>query len=127
MSIYKKASKSKLRFSTRKGVVNVEQLWDLSMSDLSDAIKHVKKVISESSNDDELSFLSEEANTVNPEHQLIFDILKDVYISKKEERDSIKQAAEIKAHNEKILALIHAKQEQSLNELSEEELKSLLK
>lgn len=45
----------------------------------------------------------------------------------KEEQETAKNAAEVKAYNEKILALIHQKQEGKLAEKSVEELQALLK
>jgi len=126
MSDYKKASKMKLRINTNKGILSVEQLWDLSLTDLSTTIKQVKKSLSENSTDDELSFLTE-ATSVNPELQLSFDILKDIYITKKSERDNVQKAAEDKAHNEKIMSRIYARQEAEFDELSVDELKALLK
>lgn len=73
-----------------------------------------------------LSFLIE-TTVVDVENQLRFDILKDVYLTKKKENEELKTAAEVKAHNQKILALIAEKKEGELKELSVEELEKLLK
>ena len=125
MEMYKQASKLGLRIQTNKGLLAVEQLWQLSQSDLSNAIKAVKKVLVKN-DDNELSFL-ENTKVVDIENQLRFDILKDVYLTKKSEAEAIRNEAETKAHNQKILALIAEKQEGKLRDMSEEELKSLLK
>ena len=125
MDNFKQASKLKLRFQTTVGLVSVEQLWDLSQIQLSNAIKAVKKVLKKT-DDDELSFL-EDTKIVDVENQLRFDILKDVYLTKKEEVEAIKNATEVKAHNQKILALIAEKQEGKLRDMSVEELEKLLK
>jgi hypothetical protein len=125
MSIYKEASKLKLRFSTEKGLLSVEQLWDLSQSQLSTAIKAVKKILVKD-NDDELSFL--ETNiVVDTENQLRFDILKDIYMSKKDEADKIRNIASVKAHNRRIDELIAMKQESELQNMSIAELERLRK
>lgn len=123
--MFKQASKLGLRFQTNKGILSVEQLWQLGQTDLSNAIKAVKKVLVKN-DDDELSFL-ENTKVVDVENQLRFDILKDVYLTKKSEAEAIKNEAETKAHNQKILALIAEKQEGKLRNMSEEELRSLLK
>lgn len=123
--MYKQASKLGLRIQTNKGLLAVEQLWQLSQSDLSNAIKAVKKVLVKN-DDNELSFL-ENTKVVDIENQLRFDILKDVYLTKKSEAEAIRNEAETKAHNQKILALIAEKQEGKLRDMSEEELKTLLK
>lgn len=123
--MYKQASKLGLRIQTNKGLLAVEQLWQLSQSDLSNVIKAVKKVLVKN-DDNELSFL-ENTKVVDIENQLRFDILKDVYLTKKSEAEAIRNEAETKAHNQKILALIAEKQEGKLRDMSEEELKTLLK
>lgn len=125
MEMYKQASKLGLRIQTNRGVLAVEQLWQLGQSDLSNAIKTVKKVLKKT-DDDELSFL-EDSKVVDVENQLRFDILKDVYLTKKSELEAIRNEAETKAHNQKILALIAEKQEGKLRNMSEDELKALLK
>jgi hypothetical protein len=123
--MYKKASQIKLRFLTNVGQLSVEQLWDLTPSQLSNAIKAVKKVLKKN-DDDELSFL-EDTKVVDVENQLRFDILKDVYLTKQDEAEKLKDAADVKAHNEKINSLIAEKQEGKLREMSIEDLEKLRK
>ena len=123
--MFKQASKLKLRFQTNRGVLSVEQLWELSQTDLANAIKAVKKVL-KTNDDDELSFLIS-TTVVDVENQLRFDVLKDVYLSKKKEAEESRDAAAAKAHNQKILALIAEKQEEGLKGKSIEELEALLK
>jgi len=123
--MYKQASQLKLRFLTNVGQLSVEQLWDLSQVQLSNAIKAVKRVLKKT-DDDELSFL-EDTKTVDVENQLRFDILKDVYLSKKKEMEDLRNAADIKAHNQKIDELIAEKQEGQLKEMSIEDLEKLRK
>ena len=77
-------------------------------------------------NDDELSFL-ETNKVVDVENQLRFDILKDVYLTKKNEADEIRNAASVKAHNKMIDELIASKQESKLKDMSIEELEKLRK
>lgn len=123
--MYKQASILKLRIKTELGNLTTEQLWDLSLTQLAGAIKSVKKILVKN-DDDELSFL-EETKVVDVENQLRFDILKDVYQTKRKENENRRNALEIKAHNEKIDALIAEKQDSQLKEMSIEELKKLYK
>lgn len=125
MDNFKQASKLKLRFSTSVGPLSTEQLWDLSQTQLANAIKAIKKVLKKD-NDDELAFL-EDTKSVDVENQLRFDVLKDVYLTKKAEAEEIRNAADIKAHNQKILSLIAKKQEGELEGKSIAELEALLK
>jgi len=119
------ATRIKLRFSTPKGVLSTEQLWDLSMADLTTTIKETKKTLSASSNDDELSFLNEDT-TPDVENTLRFGILKEIFVTKKTEAEAKKLAAETKAQNKRILELIASKQDEALANKSIEELTAML-
>lgn len=123
--MYKKASQLKLRFSTYVGTLSTEQLWDLNQTQLSNAIKTVKKVLKKG-DDDELSFL-EETKVIDVENQLRFDILKDVYLTKKKVAEEYRNAAQTRQHNEKIDSLIAEKQDSELRNMSIEELERLRK
>jgi len=123
--MYKKGLQLKLRFLTNVGLVSMEQLFDLSQAQLAGAIKSVKKILKKT-DDDELSFL-EDTKVVDVENQLRFDILKDVYLTKKKEAEEARTTAENKAHNQKILALIAEKQDEGLKGKSIEELEALLR
>lgn len=123
--MYKQASQLKLRFLTNVGAVTVDQLWDLSQVQLSNAIKAVKKVLKKN-DDDELSFL-ENTKEVDIENQLRFDILKDVYLTNKKEEEEYRTAFEIKEHNKRIDTLIAEKKEDQLKEMSIEDLEKLRK
>lgn len=126
MDAFKEASRIKLRFITSKGVLSVEQLWQLSQTELSNCIRSVKKALKKSSDsDDELSFLDSTV-VVDKEMELRFDILKDVYLTKQQEAENKRNEKDIKAHNDKILKLIADKKEAELSNLSVEELEKKL-
>lgn len=124
MNEFQKASKTKLRFLTDRGTLSTEQLWDLPMTALANAIKAVKKVLNKTE-DSDVDFL-DTTKVVDEENQLRFDILKAIYIAKRDERDAAKAAADNKEHNQKILALIQAKKDDDLKSLSVTELEKLL-
>jgi hypothetical protein len=123
---FKQASRIKLRIPTQYGLLSVEQLWDLSLTKLTEVIKQVKKELKVQQNDDELSFLDEDSK-VDPEKELSFAILKDIYVTKKKENEEAKLTAQNKANNEKLLDLIYKKQNQELESKSIEELQAMLK
>ena len=86
MEIFKKASKKKLRFSTNRGVLSVEQLWDLSKDEIRQLVIKAREAAKKSSgevNDSELSFLDAPAKTKATDDELRFEILKDIYLTKK--------------------------------------------
>jgi hypothetical protein len=124
MDIYKKAAIQQIRFSTSKGTLNTEQLFGLTLTELSNCIKKSKSVLNKDTNT-ELDFL-DETTTVNHEEQLRFDILKDVYLQKKSDNDLARTEKTNKEHNQKIMDIIQNKKEQKLQDLSVEELEKLL-
>ena len=124
--MYKKASKLKLRFTTLSGVLNTEDLWNLSKPKLVSLIKSLKEKIKEDDVED-LAFLDNSSKQVNEVDQLRFEIAKDVYLTRKQEEEDAKNASETKKQNEAIMALIKEKEHEDLKGKSVEELRKLLK
>lgn len=123
---YKQAAQQKLRFETTRGNLSVEQLFDLPLTVLATAIRNLREVIKkEVQVEDDLSFLDQpiKANTAN---QLRFEILKDVYLTKKAERDAAAEAIERRERNQRIMELIKNKQDKELEGKSIEELQAML-
>lgn len=130
--MYKKAAELKLRFSTSLGLLSVEQVMDLNMTQLRKEVKiaySAKKKLEGVDDDAELAFLNEDA-TSNKELELAnlrYEILKDIYSTKKSaiesriEKDN--KATEIK-RLEEILAEKKSEAEKSL---SVEELEAKIK
>lgn len=124
--MYKQAVMLKLRFETPKGLLTVEQLFDLSMADLSTTIKKVNALIKkEQATDDELSFL-EGVDTTETQNSLRFRILKDVYLTKKDARYAAALDFEKKQRNQRIAEIIAKKKDEALESKSIEELEKML-
>lgn len=129
MEIFKKASKKKLRFSTNRGVLSVEQLWDLSKDEIRQLVIKAREAAKKSSgevNDSELSFLDAPAKTKANDDELRFEILKDIYLTKKSAEEKAQKKAEVKASNKKLLELIARKQDEALEKKSIKELEKML-
>lgn len=129
MKIFKKASKKKLRFSTNRGVLSVEQLWDLSKDEIRQLVIKAREAAKKSSgevNDSELSFLDAPAKTKATDDELRFEILKDIYLTKKSAEEKAQKKAEIKRNNQKLLELIARKQDEALEKKSIKELEKML-
>ena len=122
--MYKQAVFLGLTFPTNKGILSLNQLPQLSMADLSTSLKALKKQIDQEDFSG-LDFL-QSAKKVNKTLELQFEILKDVYLTKKEQLENEKQKASIKQNNDKILALIAEQEDVELKKLSVEGLKKLL-
>lgn len=122
---YKKAIRLKLRFQTSKGLLTIEQLWGLTLTELKNLIislhETLKKVPSE-----DLAFLETESVTEESEDQIRFDIAVDVYKTKQQESKDSRDEAARKAHNQHIAEIIAEKEEAELRSKSVEELKAMM-
>jgi len=128
MEIYKKASKKKLRFNTNRGVLSVEMLWDLPKEEIRELVIKAREAAKKSSgqvSDAELSFL-DAPKAKATDDELRFEILKDIYLTKKNADEKALKKAEIKANNKKVLELIARKQDEALEKMSIKELEKML-
>lgn len=121
--MYKEASKLKLRFLTNKGNLSVEQLWDLSLTDLDSLAVSLEDAFKKSGKKSFLAIKSEKDKLI----KLRFDIALDILTTKVEENEKRQKETEVKEHNQKILSLIKRKQDSELEGKSVEELNKLLK
>lgn len=122
MTMYKKATKEKLRFQTKVGLVPVEKLWELSLEDLDKLAISLEKKCKSSSK----SFLdtkTEEDKT----SKLRFEIVLDVLNTKLEEVKAQQEAVAKKRFNQKVMEAISEKKESELKNKSVEELEAMLK
>lgn len=123
MDNFKQASREKLRFSTNKGILSVEQLWDLSIPELDSLAVSLEEEHKASGRKSFVVKRSVKDKTA----KLRFDVVLDILQTKVEEQDAAANAADIKAHNDKILRLIAEKKEGELAGKSVEELEKMLK
>ena len=121
--MYKKASRMNLLIPTVKGSLTVTQCWSLSKNQLSESLNNIYKTLKD--NTSELDFIDNPED--NSHTRLMFEILKDIYLTKQEEIAAQQSESEKKLYNQKILEAIHRKQEDTLNNLSIKELESLLR
>lgn len=123
MDIFKTASQQKLRFTTAKGTLATEQLWDLSLEDL-DAL--AVSLEAEYNTSAKTSFLVKKS-AKDRTAKLRFDIALDVLNTKVAEKDAETEKRENKEHNQRILELIAQKKDESLKGKSLKELEGMLK
>lgn len=128
--MYKKASRLKLRFESKFGKLTVDQLWELKNEDLSGMIKatyaEMKKY--DCAGEEELQFLSGigSDNEGYSKEKLRFEILKDVYITRLNERKITAENASLSAEIKKMEEILAAKRDQKLQGMSEEELEKMI-
>ena len=121
--MYKEITRQRIRFSTNKGLLSLEQLWDLSINDLDALAVSLQEAYDSSKGK---SFLAKRTSK-DKGLKLQLDVVLDILNTKVEEAELIKEAAETKLHNQKILGLIAEKQEGQLKGKSIRELEAMLR
>lgn len=120
--MYKKALRNKLRFSTTKGKLTTEDLFDLSLADLNNLAIALDKKLSETPRK---SFISDIAPDTQ-EDELRFNIVKDVITLKLAERNAAQNAKAKAAEKAQLLEILHRKKNEALETLSVEEIEAKL-
>jgi hypothetical protein len=121
MSNFSKATRQKLRFQTTLGNLLVEDVWDLSLQQLNQIAKALKKEIKTSENEED--FLNEKTE-VDEKTQLRFDIVIEILNIKKAEAKEQKEAYSNKAKLQKLYELLERKQNAAMENLSTEEIQA---
>lgn len=127
--MFAQAARLKLRFNTSKGLLTVEDLFDLPLSkgviNLNDLAKAVSRQLKAEQLDDE-DFVGTKTKSSSA-LQLQLDILKYVIAEKLKEVEELSSAKDRKEHNRVIMDLIAQKQQQEMAGKSVAELQALLK
>lgn len=125
--MFEKATRQKLRFQTDKGLLTVEDLWDLPLTSLrgTNLDDIARKLHSDLKNYDNVSFVVKERKS-DESIQLAFDIVKHIIDVKLVERDVAQQAAVNKERKQQIMQLIANKEQSALAELPLDELRKMV-
>lgn len=130
MSIFEQATRQKLRFKTSKGVVSVEDLWDLHLTRGADSLNNLAKGLNKdlkTSQEEDFVAIATANTSVDKETKLKFDIIIHIINVKVEEANKAKDAAKIKQKKDKLLALKARKEDEQLESLSMEDIDAQLK
>jgi hypothetical protein len=128
MSIFERASRLKLTYSTPKGLLSFQDLWDLPLqsttgkANLDDIARDLFKQLK---SDDNVSFV-ESSHKADELTQLMFDVAKHIIDVRLAERAAAKDKAERAEKKQKLLALIADKQDESLKSMSLEDLQKMV-
>lgn len=117
-NIWIESLQNKYRFEY-KGLISVEDLFDLKLEDLDMIYKNLKKEEQELQGD---SLLDKEDNTLITEVETKIEIVKNIFEIKDTEIKRREQEIVNNARKQKILSIIEDKQDQELSEKSIEEL-----
>ena len=120
-NIFEFASRNKVRFPF-KGMISVEDLWDLSLTNLDSIYKTLNKQVKQS---EEESLLSTKAS-VDTELEVQIAIVKHIVSVKLAERETAEKAFAKKAQKQKIMSIIATKQDEALKNSSIDDLKKML-
>ena len=113
----------KLRFKSNHGLINSEDLWDLSLENLDVLAQSLEAEVKTSK---KKSFITKRSKA-DATAKLRFALVKHVIDVKLDEREAAANAAETKAYNQKILEKIEAVEDRELDEMSAKDLRKLLK
>lgn len=111
MEIFEKASRVKLRFEGGKGAYSVEDLWDLSLTDLDNLAKRVNSVLK---NEGEESFIPTKSSKPVTNNGLRLDILKHIINIRVQEQEDRKTRSERLAQLAELKDLAATKRNQEL-------------
>lgn len=120
--VFMNATRKKYRFSTAKGNLTTEQLWDLPLESLDEIWQKINATIEDASR---TSLLSVRSNK-NVELTEKAEVVKAIVEYKLAAAEKADKARQTKAEKERILNIIAAKQEQELASMSIDELKKKL-
>ena len=115
------ATRTKMRVPFR-GMVSVEDLWDLSVRDLDSIFKTLNAQVKKSQEESLLATKTKEDETL----AIQIEIVKHIVKTKLDEAETAKQSKELKEKKQKIMEIIAAKQDESLKNASVEELQAML-
>lgn len=120
--LFEKASRMKLRINSSKGVLAVEDLWDLKLMDLNMIAKDLNKKVKEHGEEDFLAVTTPEETL----DKLRFDLVLHVLNTKKAEAAAREDEQERKRKRQKLLGVLERKEEQELDNLTPEQIRAQL-
>lgn len=119
--LFEVATRVKMRFPFR-GVVSVEDLWDLPVKNLDSVFKVLNSQLKQVKEESLLNTKTKE----DKELDMKIEIVKHIVNVKLEEQEKITKAAEQREKKQKIMEILSDKQDQDLQNKSTEELQNML-
>ena len=120
-NIFEYATRNKVRFSFR-GLISVEDLWDLSLTNLDSIYKELNKQSKQSEEESLLNIKTQEDELLNVQ----IEIVKHIVSVKLAEKEAREKATVKKAQKQKIMSIIAAKQDEALQNSSIDDLQKML-
>ncbi len=120
--MFEQATRQKIRFTTNRGLLSVEDVWDLGLEELDALAKSLNRQIKEQAEESFIETKTAAASLLD----LRFEIVKHIIAVKLQEREDRKLAAEKRQRKQQILELIEAKKTEALSAKTLEELQAEL-
>ena len=124
MNIFEQASRLKLRFSTTRGLLTTEQLWELSLTDLNKLYINVNEEVSATSTK---GLIKDTETKTDKENSLRLELIERIYTVRKEEKEAKEQRIALQSQKARLEQLIQTKKDEALTNLPVEELEKQLK
>lgn len=120
-NIFEYATRNKVRFSFR-GLISVEDLWDLSLTNLDLIYKELNKQLKHTEEESLLNIKTQEDELLNVQ----IEIVKHIVSVKLAEKEAREKTSAKKAQKQKIMSIIAAKQDEALQNSSIDDLQKML-
>lgn len=120
-NLFEMATRKKFRFSSTKGELSVEDLWDLSDKDLDIVYKNLKSQEAKSSEES----LLDDAN-VDPNLTAAIGIVRYIFTTKRNEKLAEKERINKKLTQKKYIDALSKKQDEAIEKMSEAELRAMI-
>lgn len=125
VNIFEYASRNKVRFTTSKGVITTEDLWDLSLESLNSIAKSLNKKIKEMN--DEEDFINKSSKSKEDTvTQVAFEIVKHIINVKLKEREDRLAKKEKAEKRERLRKALEEAEDNDLKSKSVDELRKML-
>jgi len=121
VNMFEVAVKSKFRF-LYKGIINTEDLFDLSLNDLNVVYQTLKKQQKQTQEESLLEIKSQEDQELDVKIQIV----KHIFDEKVNEREMKLKEKEFKQHEQKIMEIIARKQDVEYENMSIDELNKMI-
>lgn len=127
-NVFAEATRRKLKFDSPRGLINVEDLWDLPLlgrdeMNLNSIAKGIHKQIKETEGE---NFVEETTSTIDKVLETKLEVVKFIIEVKKKERDERKAAEENRAKKQRLLEILSEKKDEDLRNKSVDEIEKMI-
>ena len=124
-TLFEMATQFKFRYPF-KGMITTEDLWDLSLAQLDIVYRNLNKELNAISEDGLLATKSAEEGVKANDLKNKLEVVKYIFSTKKAAEELTRMAAENAMQRKRILEVLAKKQDNALENMSEEDLQKML-